>query len=68
MLEAFIDGNRAAQTKDIVQAINTITPTAEMMKTKIDEIREWAKNDIKDNRAASTDKTAKMISARVLEL
>ena len=53
VLEAFIDGNRAAQTKDVVAAIGTITPTAEMMKAKIDEIREWAKNNIKASRAAA---------------
>lgn len=40
VLEAFIDGNRAAETEDVVAAIGTITPTAEMMKSKIDEIRE----------------------------
>jgi SpoVK/Ycf46/Vps4 family AAA+-type ATPase len=50
VLEAFIDGNREACTKDVITAIGGITPTAEMMKSKIDEIREWAKNNIKGSR------------------
>lgn len=50
VLEAFIDGNRPARTKDVITAIGSITPTAEMMKPKIDEIREWAKNNIKGGR------------------
>ena len=69
VLEAFIDGNRAAATKDVVSAIGTITPTAEMMKTKIDEIREWAKNNIKGSRSASTfSQTAGTTGTRVLEI
>ena len=69
VLEAFIDGNRAARTKDVVAAIGTITPTAEMMKTKIDEIREWAKNNIKGSRNASTvSQAANAAGARVLEI
>ncbi len=67
VLEAFIDGNRAAQTKDVVAAIGTITPTAEMMKTKIDEIREWAKNNIKGSRK-TVEQAAGSSSARVLEI
>ncbi len=69
VLEAFIDGNRAAQTKDVISAIGTITPTAEMMKTKIDEIREWAKNNIKGSHTARTvQPSANTSSARVLEI
>jgi SpoVK/Ycf46/Vps4 family AAA+-type ATPase len=69
VLEAFIDGNRAAETKDVVAAIGTISPTAEMMKTKIDEIREWAKNNIKGSRsAASLGQTTNAMGARVLEI
>jgi hypothetical protein len=69
VLEAFIDGNRAACTKDVVQAIGSITPTAEMMKTKIDEIRDWAKNNIKGSRSAQTSsQTANNTGARVLEI
>ncbi|MCY7374509.1 MAG: hypothetical protein LH472_00870, partial [Pyrinomonadaceae bacterium] len=69
VLEAFIDGNRAAQTKDVVAAIGTISPTAEMMKTKIDEIRDWAKNNIKGNRNASAvNQAAPGNGARVLEI
>ena len=69
VLEAFIDGNRAAQTKDVLAAIGTISPTAEMMKTKIDEIRDWAKNNIKGSRSASTVvQTANTTGARVLEI
>lgn len=47
VLEAFIDGNRAAETRDIVKAIDQITPTAVMMSEKIEEIRKWARNNIK---------------------
>jgi hypothetical protein len=68
VLEAFIDGNRAAQTKDVVAAIGTITPTAEMMKTKIDEIREWAKNNIKGNRTAAVGQATSNASERMLEI
>jgi len=69
VLEAFIDGNRAAETKDVVAAIGTISPTAEMMKTKIDEIREWAKNNIKGSRAAAgIGQTTNTTGARVLEI
>ena len=69
VLDAFIDGNRAANTKDVIGAIGTITPTAEMMKTKIDEIREWAKNNIKGSRnAATVQQSAKTTGARVLEI
>lgn len=69
VLEAFIDGNRAAQTKDVISAIGGITPTAEMMKTKIDEIREWAKNNIKGSRTVpAIGQAANTTGARVLEI
>ncbi len=47
VLEAFIDGDRAAETRDILKAIGSITPTAHMMSEKIEEIRKWARNNIK---------------------
>ncbi len=47
VLEAFIDGDRAAETRDVVKAIESITPTAQMMSEKIEEIRRWARNNIK---------------------
>jgi SpoVK/Ycf46/Vps4 family AAA+-type ATPase len=47
VLEAFIDGDREAKTKDVVKAIESITPTAQMMSEKIEEIRKWARNNIK---------------------
>ncbi len=68
VLEAFIDGNRAAGTKDVITAIGGITPTAEMMKPKIDEIREWAKNNIKGSRTAPVIKAVNATGARVLEI
>ena len=69
VLEAFIDGDRAAKTKDIIAAIGSITPTAEMMKTKIDEIRDWAKNNIKGSLTASiVQNAASVTGARVLEI
>ena len=69
VLEAFIDGNRAAATKDVITAIGSITPTAEMMKPKIDEIREWAKNNIKGSRTATPNfQTANNSGIPILEL
>ena len=47
VLEAFIDGDRTAETRDILKAVETITPTAQMMSEKIEEIRKWARNNIK---------------------
>jgi hypothetical protein len=47
VLEAFIDGDRAAETRDVIKAIDNITPTAQMMSEKIEEIRKWARNNIK---------------------
>lgn len=47
VLEAFIDGDREAETKDISKAVEGITPTAHMMSEKIEEIRKWARNNIK---------------------
>ena len=47
VLEAFIDGDRAAETRDIIKAAENITPTAQMMSEKIEEIRKWARNNIK---------------------
>ncbi len=54
VLEAFIDGDRAAETRDIVKAIDGITPTAQMMSEKIEEIRRWARNNIKGAGAKET--------------
>ena len=47
VLGAFIDGDRAAETKDILHTIDGITPTAQMMSEKIEEIRKWARTNIK---------------------
>ncbi|HMM79259.1 MAG TPA: AAA family ATPase [Pyrinomonadaceae bacterium] len=47
VLEAFIDGDRSAETRDILNAVESITPTAQMMSEKIEEIRKWARNNIK---------------------
>ena len=47
VLEAFIDGDRPAETRDILKAVGSISPTAQMMSEKIEEIRKWAKNNIK---------------------
>ncbi|MBX3283296.1 MAG: hypothetical protein KF756_12575, partial [Acidobacteria bacterium] len=47
VLEAFIDGDRAAETRDILKAVGSISPTAQMMSEKIEEIRRWARNNIK---------------------
>lgn len=47
VLEAFIDGDRVAETPDILKAAAKLTPTAQMMSEKIEEIRKWARNNIK---------------------
>lgn len=47
VLEAFIDGDRSAETRDILKAVETISPTAQMMSEKIEEIRKWARSNIK---------------------
>jgi hypothetical protein len=47
VLEAFIDGDRPAETRDILKAVESVTPTAQMMSEKIEEIRKWARNNIK---------------------
>lgn len=47
VLEAFIDGDRTAETKDVLKSVESITPTAQMMSDKIEEIRKWARNNIK---------------------
>ena len=47
VLEAFIDGDREAETRDIFKAAEKLTPTAQMMSEKIEEIRKWARNNIK---------------------
>ena len=47
VLEAFIDGDRSAETRDILKAVESMTPTAQMMSEKIEEIRKWARNNIK---------------------
>ncbi len=47
VLEAFIDGDRQAETRDILKSVERMTPTAQMMSEKIEEIRKWARNNIK---------------------
>lgn len=47
VLQAFIDGDRPAETRDILKSVESITPTAQMMSEKIEEIRRWARNNIK---------------------
>lgn len=47
VLEAFIDDDREAETRDILKAAEKLTPTAQMMSEKIEEIRKWARNNIK---------------------
>lgn len=47
VLEAFIDGDREAGTRDILKTVGSITPTAHMMSEKIEEIRKWARKNIR---------------------
>ncbi len=55
VLEAFIDGDRPAETKDILKAADGLTPTAHMMSDKIEEIRKWARNNIKGANPSFSD-------------
>ena len=55
VLEAFIDGDRPAETKDILKAADGLTPTAHMMSEKIEEIRKWARNNIKGANPSFSD-------------
>ena len=68
MLEAFIDGDREAETKDIIKAIENITPTAQMMSEKIEEIRKWARNNIKGVGAANNNSALAGSHQRNIEL
>lgn len=69
VLEAFIDGDRAAKTKDIIKAVESITPTAHMMSEKIEEIRKWARNNIKGiNPSSGPDTTLIGSNKRNIEL
>lgn len=63
VLEAFIDGDREAETKDIIKAVNQITPTAVMMSEKIEEIRTWARKNIKGAGAGGGEKGSALGSA-----
>ena len=42
-----------AETRDILKAVGNLTPTAQMMSEKIEEIRKWARNNIKGTAAGS---------------
>ena len=68
VLEAFIDGDREAETKDIVKAIENITPTAVMMSDKIEEIRKWARNNIKGVGAANNNSSLAADNTRAIEI
>lgn len=66
VLEAFIDGNRAATTVDIAKSVHAITPTAHMMSEKIEEIRKWARNNIRG--AAPEREPAANSGTRAIEI
>lgn len=69
VLEAFIDGNRVAETKDVLKAVEMITPTAQMMSEKIEEIRKWARNNIKGiGSAAENNSSFAGTGKRTIEL
>jgi hypothetical protein len=68
VLEAFIDGDREAETKDIIKAIENITPTAQMMSEKIEEIRKWARNNIKGVGAANNNTALVSDNTRAIEI
>jgi hypothetical protein len=68
VLEAFIDGDREAETKDILKAVESITPTAQMMSEKIEEIRKWARNNIKGVGAASNNSALVADNTRAIEI
>lgn len=68
MLEAFIDGDREAETKDILKAVDSITPTAHMMSEKIEEIRKWARNNIKGVGAAGNNSALAGNGSQAIEI
>ncbi len=68
VLEAFIDGDRAAETRDIIKAIDGITPTAQMMSEKIEEIRNWAKKNIRGGANTEQSVVIPAQTARAYEL
>lgn len=68
VLEAFIDGDREAETKDILKAVEGITPTAVMMSEKIEEIRKWARNNIKGVGAANNNSALAADNTRAIEI
>lgn len=69
VLEAFIDGDREARTPDLLKAVESITPTAHMMSDKIEEIRKWARNNIKNAGIGVTrNVAAPENTARVIEI
>lgn len=68
VLEALIDGDREAQTKDILKAVEGITPTAQMMSDKIEEIRKWARNNIKGVGAANNNTAMVSDNTRAIEI
>jgi len=68
VLEAFIDGDREAETKDILKAVENITPTAQMMSDKIEEIRKWARNNIKGVGAANSNSALVGANTRAIEI
>jgi len=68
VLEAFIDGDREAETKDILKAVDCITPTAQMMSEKIEEIRKWARNNIKGVGAANSNTALVGDNTRAIEI
>ena len=71
VLEAFIDGDREAETKDIVKAVGRITPTAHLMSEKIEEIRKWARQNIRGNEVvgkAGKDSALVLDQRRAIEI
>lgn len=68
VLEAFIDGDREANTHDVLKAIDSITPTAQMMSDKIEEIRKWARKNIKNVGLPSSTEVAQTKTERAIEL
>jgi SpoVK/Ycf46/Vps4 family AAA+-type ATPase len=46
LLDAFMDGERALVTADIVRRVRSIRPTSEVKREEITELRRWAQEHL----------------------
>lgn len=67
MFTAFADGGREITTADILAAARTVAPLSRMADGKIDKLRAWANGRARPA-SKPTDKTARPIASRVLDI